>query len=120
MVAFCKAMDEYQKKHYPRLPSLSVAWWPGCLTFAKGAKLVFKANKGFCDLQFGNTSMDELYPKVQGMLTDRMHIVKAAKSASVRIEIKPIDFEKDFSLYVEEVDEALEALLALYDLSKEI
>jgi hypothetical protein len=47
-----------------------------------------------------------------------MHIVKANKSASVRIEVKPIDFEKPFTQFANEVDEALKALCELYELSK--
>lgn len=117
MVAFCKAMAVYQQENVPRLPKLSTAWWPICITPAKGASIVFKANKGHCDLQFRQTTVEQLYPRVQNLITNRMHVVKARKSASVRIEVKPIDFEKPFLQFENEVNEALQALLELYDLS---
>jgi putative lipoic acid-binding regulatory protein len=118
MVAFCAAINEYQKENYPSLPPFSVAWWPECFSLMKGAKLLFKANKGYCDLQFKKTTIAELCSKVQNFISPRMHIVEAGKSASVRIEVKPIDFEKPFSQFSNEVDEALKALCELYELSK--
>lgn len=117
MVAFCEAMNAYQKEKFPRLPKMSTAWWPICTTPVKGATIVFKANKGHCDLQFNKTTVEQLFPRVQQFISDRMHVVKASKSASVRIEVKPIYFEKTFSCYENEVREALEALIELYDLS---
>ena len=120
MVDFCKNLSEFQKQKHPKLPPLSVAWWPECLTFIKGAKIIFKANKGHCDLQFGKTTVDELYDKVKDYLAPYMHIVKANKSASIRIEVTPINFEESFSLHLDNVDSALAALVELYELSSKL
>lgn len=117
MVDFCKEMAKYQQEKYPQLPKMSTAWWPICSTPINGASIVFKANKGHCDLQFGNTTVEQLFPRVQKIISNRMHVVKATRSASVRIEVKPIDFEKPFSNFQNEVDDALKALLELYKLS---
>ena len=83
-------------------------------------KVVFKANKGFCDLQFGHTLAQDLYGRVKDHLTERMNVVQAGKSASVRIAVTPIWFENYFEEKLAEVDEALTALDELYELSKKL
>lgn len=117
---FCSAMDVYQKEHYPNLPIGTNAWWRGYKTLLLNAVMVYKANKGFCDLQFSNYTPQELLPRVKKHITDRMTIAKAGKSASVRIAVPPVDFEEAFEDNVQEVDEALCALSELYKLSKEL
>lgn len=120
VVRFCTAMAAYQKKNYPKLPIGTIAWWPEYPTLPKDTKVVFKANKGFCDLQFSHTLAQDLYGRVKNLLSERMNIVQAGKSASVRITVTPIWFENRFEDKIAEVDEALEALTELYDLSKEL
>lgn len=117
VVRFCSAMAQYQRDNYPELPQGSFAWWPEYSTLLNDAKIVFKANKGFCDLQFGHTLAQELYAKVKDLLSSRMHVVQAKKSASVRIVVTPIWFERKFEEKIAEVDEALAALCELYELS---
>lgn len=118
VVRFCTAMDAYQKNHYPDLPKGSQAWWREYKTLMPDVKLVYKANKGFCDLQFRNCTRQALFARVGTFLSDRMTIEKTGKSASVRIEVTPIWFEKEFEEKVEAVDEALAALQELMKLSK--
>ncbi len=120
VVRFCTAMAAYQKENYPGLPIGTTAWWPEYPTLLKDAKVVFKANKGFCDLQFGHTLAQDLYGRVKDHLSERMNVVQAGKSASVRIAITPIWFENRFEDKIAEVDEALTALVVLYELSKKI
>lgn len=118
VVRFCTAMDAYQKKHFPGLPIGTQAWWRGYKTLLPNATIVYKANKGFCDLQFSNCSPQELYPRVKDHITDRMTIAKAGKSASVRIFTEPVWFEHRFEDKIPQVDQALTALSELYELSK--
>lgn len=120
VVRFCTAMAERQKKAYPGLPVGSTAWWPTYPTLLKDTAIVFKANKGFCDLQFGHTLAQDLYARVKDYLSERMTVVQANKSASVRIAVSPIWFEHDFEDNISEVDEALSALNELYELSKKL
>lgn len=120
VVRFCTAMAAYQKKNYPKLPIGTTAWWPEYPTLLKDTKVVFKANKGFCDLQFSHTLAQDLYGRVKNLMSERMNIVQAGKSASVRITVTPIWFENRFEDKTAEVDEALEALTELYALSKEL
>jgi len=120
VVRFCKAMTAYQKKKYPNMPLGTTAWWPYYSTLIKDAKLVLKANKGFCDLQFSNSTAEDIYVRVKDYMTNRMNVVKAGKSASVRMIIRPIDFKKEFVDCLPEVDEALVALCELYELSKKL
>ena len=120
VVSFCTAMNEYRKAKYPSLPDISESWWPEFPTMIKKVKVVFKADKGFCDLQFGKTTAEELCLKTQGMLSENMDVVRANKSASIRIKVTPIDMKDEFANKVSEVEQALEAMWTLYDLSKRI
>lgn len=118
VIRFCVAMAKYQKEHYPNLPAGTIAWWPEYPTLLRDTKVVFKANKGFCDLQFGHTQAQELYGRVKNHLSERMNVVQTGKSASVRIVVTPIWFENSFEDNISEVSEALVALVELYELSK--
>lgn len=120
MVRFCTAIAAYQKEKFPGLPKGSVAWWPGYPTLLDNAVMVFKANKGFCDLQFGQTLAQDLYVRVKDHLSGRMNVVQAGKSASVRIVVTPIWFENRFEDKIKEVDEALSALTELFELSQKL
>lgn len=120
VVRFCNAMTAYQKKNYPSLPVGTTAWWPEYPTLLNDTKVVFKANKGFCDLQFGHTLAQDLYLRVKDYLSERMNVVQAGKSASVRIVVTPIWFENSFEDKISEVDEALAALFELHELSKKL
>lgn len=120
MVEFCEKMNEYQKTEYPGLPLGSVAWWRYYPTIMDDVAVVFKANKGFCDLQFGHTAKEELISRVYEFMTDRMNIVQAGKSASVRIAVTPIDYESDYEDCIAAVDEALNAINELFQMSKAI
>ena len=120
VVAFCTAMNAYKKTRYPGLPDGTIAWWSGYSTIISGATIIFKANKGFCDLQFTHTNAHELYSKISGFLSERMNVVQAGKSASVRSAVSPILLENKFEDKLTEVDEALDALWELYQLSKRL
>lgn len=120
VVRFCTAMAAYQKEKYPGLPGGSTAWWPEYPTLLNDTKIVFKANKGFCDLQFGHALAPKLYLRVKSYLSERMRVVQAGKSASVRIVASPIWFENAFEENLGQVDEALAAINELYELSQKL
>ena len=120
VVRFCTAMAAYQKENYPGLPTGTTAWWPEYPTLLHDTKIVFKANKGFCDLQFGHTLAQALYLKVRDHLSERMSVVQAGKSASVRIAVSPIWFENAFEDHLAEAEEALAAISELCELSKKL
>jgi site-specific recombinase XerC len=79
---------------------------------------VYKANKGFCDLQFSNCSRDELLAMVKSYLSDRMTVEKAGKSASVRIAVPPVWFEHSFDDHIVDVKQALDAIQELNQLAR--
>lgn len=58
----------------------------------KRSVIVYKASRGQVDLQFGNMSPGDLSAVVSGLLDPEMTVVKAAKSASVRLNVPTIDF----------------------------
>ncbi len=120
MVEFCEKMNDYHKDKYPGLPAGSIAWWRYYPTVMDDVTIVFKANKGFCDLQFGHTTKEDLFPRVCEFLSDRMNVVQAGKSASIRISVAPIWYENKFEDNLVEVDEALDAIYELFQLSKKI
>ncbi len=120
MVEFCNKMNEYHKTKYPELPNGSIAWWRYYPTVMDDVIIVFKANKGFCDLQFGHTTREELLSRVGGFTTKKMNVEKAGKSASIRIEVDKINYEDKFEDKLPEVDKALEAIYELFQLSKKI
>lgn len=62
--------------------------------FARGAPavVVYKAERGQADLQFSGTNASELADRVQAWLERDMRVVPAAKSASVRVLVPPINF----------------------------
>ena len=120
VVRFCTAMHAYQKENYPNLTLGSVAWWSYIKTSIPNVQLVYKANKGFCDLQFSNCSKERLYPLVKDLIASDMFVVKASKSAAIRMEVPPVAFEDDFEIHIEDVDRALYALSKLYELSKKL
>jgi hypothetical protein len=59
---------------------------------AKRSVIVYKASRGQVDLQFGNMSPGHLSAVTSGLLDPDMTVVKAAKSASVRLSVPMIDF----------------------------
>ena len=118
MVDFCEKMNAYHKTKYPRLPAGSIAWWRNYPTVLRDVTIVFKANKGYCDLQFGHTLKEELFVRVKNFLSDPMMVVQAGKSASVRIEVEPVLYENDFEHEINKVDKALDAIYELFKLSQ--
>ena len=118
VVQFCTAMDAFQRQYYPNLPIGTQAWWRSYKTLLPDATIVYKANKGFCDLQFSNCTPQDLYPRVNVHLSERMTIEKAGKSTSVRIRTQPIWFEHPFEDRIADVNLALAAISELYELSK--
>lgn len=120
MVEFCEKMNTYHKTKYPGLPSGSIAWWRYYPTLLREAIIVFKANRGYCDLQFGHTTKEELFVRVKNFLPKHMTVVQAGKSASVRIEVEPVLYENQFEKEIVKVDKALAAIYELYMLSQSI
>ena len=120
MVDFCEKMNAYHKSIYPGLPAGSIAWWRFYPTVMDDVTIVFKASKGHCDLQFGHTEKEELFARVSGFLSERMNVVQAGKSASIRIETDPVRYENRFEDEKEKVDKALDAIYELFRLSKVI
>jgi hypothetical protein len=56
--------------------------------------VVYKAERGQADLQFGGTSVVQLSQRSEGILQPSMKVVPAAKSASIRIAVPIIDFSQ--------------------------
>jgi hypothetical protein len=61
----------------------------------KQAVLVWKAERGQVDLQFRSRSAADLEKACMHLLRPNMSVVTAGKSASIRMEVPPIDFSGD-------------------------
>lgn len=68
---------------------------------------VLKADRGQVDLQFAGMGTAELHRLVEDLIEPDMTIVKAAKSASVRVTVSPIDFYRPTGEQEGEIREAL-------------
>ncbi len=118
---FCRKMNEYQTKKYPSLPLGTMAYWPHRKIINEGVSLVYKPNFGLCDLSFSGKSAKELYGEVAELLSSRMFIEQTGKAAAVRIRVQTASIEDEkFEDSLNKVDEALEALQELYELSMKI
>ena len=58
------------------------------------AKIIYKRRHCNVDLQFANMSEAALRSAVEGLLEPDMAVVRAGKSASIRIGVPPVDFTK--------------------------
>ncbi|MBJ7403415.1 MAG: hypothetical protein JHD07_09000 [Bradyrhizobium sp.] len=56
--------------------------------------VVYKAERGYADLQFGDTSVTQLSQRSLGILQPSMKVRPAKKSASIRIEVPIVDFAR--------------------------
>ncbi len=114
---FCSKMNAYQEEKYPGLPTGSIAWWPHRKTPLNGVPLVYKPNKGCCDLTFSGMSTAELSRLTYGYLSKNMMVVSTGKSSSVRISVAMLSMKNSFESKISEVDDALAALQELYELA---
>lgn len=64
----------------------------GMEKYRKSINVVYKAERGQVDLQFKDTSVAELAKLAGTLISDKWKIVKASKSASIRIGVPKIDF----------------------------
>lgn len=62
----------------------------------------------------------ELANRLDTYVRDMKKGNKVRKSASIRVEVTPIWYEKKFEDKIKEVDEALDAIYELFQLSKKI
>ncbi len=56
--------------------------------------VVYKAERGHADLQFGGTSVAQLSQRALGILQSTMKVQPAKKSASIRIKVSTVDFTR--------------------------
>ena len=61
----------------------------------KHVSVFFKAERGRVDLQFSATTHAELASIAEGFIAPDMAVVNAAKSASIRLRVEPVDFTAD-------------------------
>ena len=54
--------------------------------------MVYKAGRGHADLQFQGTAAPALAAAAEGLLDTTMRVVRASRSASIRIAVPSVDF----------------------------
>lgn len=119
VVEFCNAMYGYQKENFPGMSVGTTAWWPTFKTVHKHIDVIFKANKGHCDLQF-KCSKKELYDQFKDKIYGAMTIEETGKSSAIRIDVNPIYFENGFDIAKNDVHIALKAIHQLIDFANNI
>lgn len=77
---------------------------------AKRCSLVLKAERGQADLQFRNMNVNDLHQLVEHFLEKDMEIVKATKSASIRLSVPLIDFDRPASEQIEQINSGLQSI----------
>lgn len=94
----------------------SDAIWPHYQTKVKGVYIIFKSKNGCVDIQFEHMGdrLPEMIRKFPQLKADRL--VKTAKSAAYRFYVTPIDFTKPFYSQLNEIEEALNAVMEAYKL----
>jgi hypothetical protein len=88
-------------------------YFTACLP--KGVKIVHKTIFDAVDLQFSNTDIRSLEDRISGNLYDRMRIVKAAKSAAIRIKVPHVVLTQPFRPQTEAIEQALDAAAQLLE-----
>ena len=117
----------YANKNYPHLQmrqprpgmpknSSFIIFQPIDIGLKKGDKILHKGY-GVVDLQFAGKGdqIADLVEKHAAQLTDEMEIVKAGKSACIRITVRKLDVTKGFEAQFDIVQDALQKANLLYD-----
>lgn len=93
-------------------PKGARATWPQFKIPLKGAELYYKARYGFCDLQFSGKLYDSIRLKkeLRNFIDGDMHWAETGTSLSLRIKKMPMNFNKPFESYIEEVEDMLCAI----------
>ena len=131
VTAFWKTLREFCTRNYPKLEMLgedkprgASAVWPEFRTSLRTIKAIYKSQKGCVDLEFpryGDRTAD-LQSGIKNLMSDKMEIVPAGKSASVRVfnEKWKVDFSQSFDDCVETINEVLQAVSELCELASKL
>ena len=129
---FWSNLYEYIEKHYPFLrvnknekARGSAAEWVTYVTGVKGLNVIWKANKGYIDLEFAGMADN---PKIVGKFLNKIgcsneDLFKTGKSLSARRYIpsdKKVSFHESFSPQLKEIDYNLTVISELYEIAKKI
>ena len=125
---FWNDLRNFCKANFPKLdmvgkeaPKGASACWPEFRTTLGTIKVIYKAQKGYVDLElpmYGNR-IANLMTVVGCRLTNRMQVTPTGKSASIRIrnDSWKLDFTRNFQDCSSSVYEILEAVSELCDLA---
>ena len=125
---FWRKLRRFCREKYPQLDMLGTdtpkgasASWPEFRTSIGVAKVFYKSDKGYVDLEFPKYGdrIGSLNAIVGRKMSDQMQIHKTGKSASIRIadERWRLDFLREFDDSESIVDEVLQAVSKLCDLA---
>ncbi|MBN2732392.1 MAG: PD-(D/E)XK nuclease family protein [Balneolaceae bacterium] len=122
---------EYAKLNFPHLnmrqpsPGIPVGsnffmFFPKDIGLTEKDDMIHKGY-GAVDLQLGGrrTEIIQLKEKYSNHLLEEMKIVKAGKSAAIRIEIDPIDVTQDFNSQIHIIEDAFNKADMLYKWAKQ-
>ena len=109
---YCRLSNKQIEMYAVDGPKGPRSTWPQFKIPLKGAALYYKANQGFCDLQFTGKLYDSLRLKTElaEFIDTDMHWADTGASLSLRIKTMQMDFKKTFESYSAEIDIMLNAI----------
>ena len=119
LFAYCSTSGRNLEMYAPTGPKGARATTAQFKSALKGTALFYKANQGFCDLEFVGKVADRerLVAALLPIKDDDMHWFEAGKSLALRIQVKPMDFKKSFEIYSAELASMVDAIERLTKLS---
>lgn len=117
--AFCCSCGQNIEMYPAAGPKGARSTWPQFKSALKGTELFYKANQGFCDLQFVGKLHDHerLKNALRDFKDEDMHWAEAGRSVALRIRVKPMDFKQPFETYPHELALMVDAIERLTKLS---
>ena len=131
-----KPVTQFWNKYYNlvenKYPMLSIkrhdtsrgsnACWPIFITPIRGIMIYHKSNKGYVDLTFPGLADKyfEVYAVVKNELDDNTTLQTTSKSLAIRINVPKLNFKGDFDEQIEQVNECLDAIFKLHNLTGKI
>ena len=119
LYSYCTSCGKNIEMYAPNGAKGARATSPQFKSALKGTALFYKANQGFCDLEFVGKLSDRarLTVALLSFKDEDMHWFEAGKSLALRIQVKPMDFKNSFDSYSNELVAMIDAIERLTKLS---
>lgn len=109
---FCSRINKEIEMYPVKGPKGFRSRWIQFKTNLKGTTLYYKSREGVVDLEFNGKQRDfnQLRNEINEFREDDMHWVQTGKTISLRIKVKPMNFENSISDYTKELEIMIDAV----------